>query len=116
MSKSNFAESTGPDDAVALDQSKLTGLCLTCNHAQTCVRVAHHGQPVWFCEEFDDYTPPVAKSTGAGWKVIDDANSLASGDKENTRPVSGLCVNCATRGSCAFSESGTDIWECNEYS
>jgi hypothetical protein len=116
MSKLNFAESAGPDDAGALDQSKLAGLCLTCNHAQTCVRAKHSGQPVWFCEEFDDYIPQSSQVAGTGWKVIDEDSELQSRDHDRARTFGGICVNCTTRETCTLSGSGIDIWECNEYS
>ena len=116
MSKLNFADNTDQNGAATLDTSKFKGLCVTCNYTPTCVRAKHHGQPVWFCEEFDDYTPPDAKSIGTGWKVIDDAKDLTSNVQENTRPVGGLCVNCDTRETCTLSKAKADIWECNEYS
>ena len=114
MSKLNFADSSEPNGAAALDGSKLAGLCLTCNFAQDCVRAKHHGQAVWYCEEFDDYTPPAAGSTGTGWKVLEESNSPKA--KEDTRTFGGVCINCATRETCTFSKAGADIWECNEYS
>ena len=34
-----------------------TGLCMTCNHARTCVYLANASSSIWSCEEFDDRPP-----------------------------------------------------------
>ena len=95
----------------------IEGICTTCNDGPTCVRRKSHGQPVWYCEEFDDYVLPSIKTFRSdsvlmpGSHLVEDRKAEQDTDKH-----SGVCINCSTRNECSFSELGSDIWQCNEYS
>ena len=94
----------------------LQGICITCNDGPICVRRKSHGKPVWFCEEFDDYTPsPVL--TALSCNMLSSSGSFAKFKIEGEKPVehSGLCVNCDNREKCSFPKLGSEIWQCNEY-
>ena len=41
------------------DRNVASGLCMTCNHAGSCVYLANANRSIWCCEEFDD-RPPVS--------------------------------------------------------
>ena len=92
-------------------------ICTTCSDGLTCVRRKSHGQPVWYCEEFDDYVPPSIK-TFRGNSVLMPGNHLFKDRKaeQDMDKRSGVCINCRTRNECSFFELGSDIWQCNEYS
>ena len=40
------------------DRNEVSGLCMTCNHVDSCVYLANANRSIWCCEEFDD-RPPV---------------------------------------------------------
>lgn len=37
-----------------MNSNELTGLCMTCNHAESCAYLTNAISSVWTCEEFDD--------------------------------------------------------------
>jgi len=82
-------------------------LCLTCNYGPTCVRRKHHGQPVWYCEEFDDYQPAKPKA------VKRERKSATA--KRGSVIFQGLCVNCENNQICAIPKTEGGIWHCEEY-
>ena len=41
------------------NRNAATGLCMTCNHARTCVYLANSSNSIWCCEEFDDRLPAI---------------------------------------------------------
>lgn len=43
------------------NRNEATGLCMTCNHARTCVYLANASSSIWSCEEFDDRLPVIEK-------------------------------------------------------
>ncbi len=81
-------------------------LCSTCNHALTCVRLKSIKRPVWFCEEFDDYTPPPPKEVG---------KDIVQSEEEKYDRSMGLCYNCAKRDTCTFVKPNGGVWHCEEY-
>jgi len=97
----------------ALDETKKKGLCSTCNFSQTCVQLKHKGQPVWYCEEFDNYVPLVSKISDRDTLPTEaDTTAIA---KDKLHEFKGLCLNCESREVCAFAKSESIIWQCNEY-
>ncbi len=58
----------------------LKGLCATCIHVEDCIlRLRNEGEPIWFCEEFDD-RPPLDK----------DVNGILSGEHDNGGGLIGI--------------------------
>lgn len=84
------------------------GLCQTCNHARGCAYVRNPSQPVLFCEEFDNFTPPMVE-------VDAEAPAPTAEDMNNWDEYKGLCVNCDMRETCAIRKPETGIWHCEEY-
>jgi len=80
-------------------------LCSTCNHARTCVRLKSIKRPVWFCEEFDDYTPPPKE----------EGKDITQPEEEKYDKSMGLCCNCAKRDTCTFAKPNGGVWHCEEY-
>lgn len=88
-------------------------LCVTCNYAATCVRRKHHGKPVWYCEEFDDYQPPAEKS--AKTSAITDLAEESEMAEDTSPRFKGLCCNCENRETCVIPKSEGGVWHCEEY-
>jgi hypothetical protein len=82
------------------------GLCLTCNHAPTCVRRLHHGEPVWQCEEFDDFQPVVRRTAAP----TEEKPHIATSDL-----YKGLCCNCENNEFCQIPKTEGGVWHCEEY-
>jgi hypothetical protein len=88
-------------------------LCITCNHGPTCVRREHHGKPVWYCEEFDDYQPPPKGPVGLTAKEELAKESAMSEKISDLLP--GLCCNCENNEICMIPKSEGGVWHCEEY-
>ena len=106
MSRIGLESDTGREKIFAGSNGH-RGICVTCNDAPFCVRLAHHGQPVWQCEEFNDYMPAVSKMK----------SRKSDFTKEEKYDVTmGICGNCRDSKTCAMAISGTPTWQCEEYS
>jgi hypothetical protein len=83
-------------------------LCTTCNNPPECDSTRSGRRPVYFCEQFDDYTPPkpARKSTKSG----NQTEGIPNGKYK------GICINCDHRETCANSCTEGGIWHCEEYS
>ena len=83
-------------------------LCVTCNYGPECTSRKNIVRPVYFCENFDDYTKPeqaeveVRPTPG---KAVD----------EKSQEFKGLCLNCDHRDTCAFPKPESGVWHCEEY-
>ena len=88
-------------------------LCTTCNYGSDCVRRSHHGQPVLYCEEFDNYqrfTRKAARKFGD----YDPDEKLEMTRLVDSRSM-GLCAFCENRETCANPGKAEGIWHCEEY-
>lgn len=90
--------------------TKVIGLCITCNNVSTCVHRRRHKQPVWYCEEFDNYLPPKEDLV----LIMKDDEFLGEQQKE-TNGLSGLCSNCENRDTCTYQKPESGVWHCEEY-
>ena len=99
-------------------QTQITGICSTCNHAPECAhyrKSKNAGEPIWFCENFDDRSP-IQPLIAKGLSLEDRISQ-----SENLRAVSipgrmkGLCLNCANRVSCRLPTREGGVWHCEEY-
>jgi len=48
------------------DNNEITGLCATCAHISECTVRKNITEPIWYCEEFDNFIPAPASSTSVG--------------------------------------------------
>jgi hypothetical protein len=104
------AKSKEATRGIAVSAKELSGLCVTCNHAESCAVLKETREPVWYCEEFDDRTAPMeARDTAGARHVRSEAAPKPNGAAE------GLCGNCAVRETCAYRSLETPIWFCEQY-
>jgi len=82
---------------------KLVGLCVNCENAPSCCLMGDASRPTQFCEEFVTAAMPQASPM----PVVEPIESAGT--------YEGLCVNCASRESCAFIVPDQPVLECNEY-
>ena len=90
------------------------GLCSTCNNSPSCFYRGSRG-PALFCELFDDYVPPVVRSTvDRGSPPVEAPVTLTAAEH---KPIAytGLCMNCDNRQTCVRSRSGESVWHCENY-
>ena len=96
------------------ERPALRGLCMTCNHFQSCMHATRSKGPIWFCEEFDDSGPmrtgPVVATAPTSPPNVANVQSI---DLPSTRL--GLCSNCEEHPTCTFSKPEGGIWHCEEY-
>ncbi len=98
--------STPPDESpfqVALAEFK--DLCWTCNDAVLCLERDTLRRPVWFCEQFDSYAPPVCVERARPAVSAQPRHALAKG----------ICTTCACQSDCQAVRAGQEIWFCENY-
>jgi hypothetical protein len=90
------------------------GLCTNCNHSSTCSLRRQTDHPVWQCEEFDDYTPPM-KSVPKSFPRKKHTATKSTAETKNPREYLGLCSNCGNLATCQFPKPEGGVWHCEEY-
>jgi hypothetical protein len=83
---------------------------MTCNNISTCVNRKRHKQPVWYCEEFDNYSVPKDE-----WITIMNEEEFLGSKEKETNGLKGLCSNCANLKKCTFQKPEGGVWHCEEY-
>jgi len=88
----------------------MMGICTTCNNAPACVNLKASSQPIWHCDQFDDYVP-VSKtpSTHRPAATLPVARTATNGSLE------GLCGNCSNKEGCVNQTPGTSKMFCEEF-
>lgn len=86
------------------------GLCANCNNAEHCSYAHNAKKPVQFCEMYDGFSEEPARA---------DLSEVLRPDPAELRPElphsKGLCVNCASRTTCAWAQREGGVWHCEEY-
>jgi len=96
--------------AFVVSSRELQGLCVTCNHAESCAACKDAREPVWYCEEFDDRAAPVgARDTNKAQSVRSEPAPRPNGAAD------GLCGDCSVRDECSYFNPETPIWFCEQY-
>ncbi len=90
------------------------GLCMTCNNAPSCFHRARRG-PAQFCETFDDYVPPVVRTSDRMTSPSADASMAVRAVKEDAAKYAGLCMNCEHRRTCKHPGREVGVWHCEDY-
>ena len=86
------------------------GICATCNHAPTCVNLKASSQPIWHCDQFDDYVPAANPGVAANPPVPRQQTGLPTNGG-----FEGLCRHCDARTTCVNRTAGVAVWHCEEY-
>jgi len=86
------------------------GVCVTCNSAPTCVNLKATHQPIWFCDQFDDYQPSAVSAGEPHAKVKPTATLLPTNGS-----LEGLCRTCGNNKSCVNQTPGISKLYCEEY-
>ena len=90
------------------------GLCLTCNNVPGCYYRATRG-PALFCELFDDYVPPVERTTSERRSPPARAPMARRTVEEEIAKHTGLCMNCEHRRVCTHPKPEGGVWHCENY-
>lgn len=83
-------------------------LCSNCNHAETCGARTRPKRPIFFCEQFDVFTPV---PTSEPDRVL----PTQTPERRNTSGRTGLCMNCDNVGTCICPKPEGGVWHCEEY-
>lgn len=83
------------------------GLCVNCEHLESCAFRKNSNQPILFCEEFNVSATPMDSSPSQEPVKVSKAKQVTL--------YTGLCINCDHRESCVFLEAGAGGWHCEEY-
>ncbi len=84
------------------------GICSGCVNLPICSYAKHSGQPIMFCEEFEDSD---RKET-----VVNKTKGSDAGNGVNYSDNSvGLCMTCQNHNHCTFSAQAGGVWQCEEY-
>jgi len=105
-------DSTAPkrQDMALIDNTEFSDLCTTCNHITTCVHGKKRIEPIWFCEQFDDFQPAPKRI----W--LKSKPEAPAADHEKSKTLKGLCMNCDYAENCTLHKPEAGIWHCEEYS
>ena len=101
------------EENIMADIIEYNDLCTTCNHGPTCVRRRHHGKPVLYCEEFDDYQPSPEKPLRS-FADYGPAEKLETSKLTSARSM-GLCAFCENQDTCENANKNGGVWHCEEY-
>ena len=102
--------------------ASVIGLCSTCNNILSCFFRKRHGQPVWYCEQFDnsdytvenriDYSNALTKDIEDSFHVNEESFGV---NAKEANQFEGLCSNCENRESCSLPKRDSGAWYCEEY-
>ena len=90
--------------------NNVLGIGSTCNNVAICNNRKRHNQPVWYCNEHDDYY--VYRNNKP---IILTKEEFLGSQKKETNHFNGLCSNCDDRESCSFTKPDSGVWHCAEY-
>lgn len=98
-----------------LNKPQYGGLCLTCDHARSCIYPRELDRPVWQCEEFEAIDMPVDRTTVESFLAAASARRNSGLEENGKAEFKGLCLNCDNRKTCIFPKPDEGIWRCEEY-
>ncbi len=99
--------STIANAAQSADAMNLLGLCVNCEHRDSCAFREKSGQPVQFCEEFSISNTQMNATPSSEPVIVSKAKKVSL--------YTGLCINCEHREDCTYVENGAGGWFCEEY-
>jgi len=86
-------------------------LCSTCNYAVDCLKDGERSRPIWFCEEFDCFTPSPAEEISSKSQKNQSISFRAS----KSAIPSSLCMSCENLQNCLFFVPSKKVLHCEEY-
>ena len=92
-------------------KTKLSGICLTCRHADSCMYPKDSSRPVLQCEEFESHESPAPTRAVTREQRRPNARVEAAA----SAGLEGLCVNCDNRDHCKYPKPEGGVWHCEEY-
>lgn len=97
-----------------VERQQYEGLCMTCNHAGSCIDSSRSERSVWRCENFDDSVP---FEYGATAVVATEALTRGGSSPRSVRAVDpvGLCSNCDNLPACCLPKAESGVWHCEQY-
>lgn len=101
------------EENIMADIIEYNDLCTTCNYRADCVRRKHHGKPVLYCEEFDDYQPSPEKPLRP-FADYSPGEKLETSKLTSARSM-GLCAFCENQDTCENANKNGGVWHCEEY-
>jgi hypothetical protein len=90
------------------EKSGYQGLCSCCVNLTICSFVKDSGQPILYCEEFDNDDGSAVEIVYVIQKTVSDEGSYLESYK-------GLCATCESRDNCIFPKQEGGVWRCEEY-
>jgi len=86
------------------------GICVTCNSAPSCVNLKATHQPIWYCDQFDDYVPPSAATEKPRLLAKAPIVQLSTNGS-----LEGLCRTCGNKNDCVNQTPGISKLFCEEH-
>jgi len=86
------------------------GVCVTCNSAPTCVNLKATFQPIWYCDQFDDYVAPSAAEEKFRPVATPPLIKLSTNGS-----LDGLCTTCSNKNNCVNQTPGVSKLFCEEH-
>jgi len=108
--KEKTSKKVKTEQFVTTPRERELGICETCNHAPECVNLKVAQEPIWFCDQFEDYMPP-AETLPSPAKL----KKAAKLEQDGNGAYLGLCQTCAHKDNCANLRPGMGVWHCEEY-
>lgn len=68
-------------------KNEVSGLCMTCNHAGSCVFLANASCSIWSCEEFDDRPPVIEQQDNlheAQTELVEEPQIIVADNSESS--------------------------------
>jgi len=111
--ESSHLRISSKEENIMADIIEYNDLCTTCNYGPDCVRRKHHGKPVLYCEEFDDYQPSPEKPYRAFADY--DPKEKTEISRLSSARSTGLCAFCENQDICTIPKKEGGVWHCEEY-
>jgi hypothetical protein len=89
---------------------EVSGLCVNCHDAESCMYRKTSSKPIQFCEEF--------RETGPGSQTMFRQVTHQPAPRQEPKVpdgLKGLCVNCDYRDTCTHAKAEGGVWHCEEY-
>lgn len=94
---------------------ELNGLCVNCQHSDSCIYLKNTNRPVLQCEEFEIAEALPARTTVNNILTTSTPRSKTGLEDKISTNFKGLCKNCDNRLTCTLPRPESGVWHCEEY-